>query len=87
MTRREFDALTKVNHSAPMGRRWAYRAERGHVFARDYIAERAAYMAHRNDRTGVLLDGYLPTLGVGSPFRAPQMLRLAMGVPLLTRTR
>lgn len=85
MTKREFDAETKVNYGAHMGNRTAYRAERGHVRERDYLAERC-YAHWKRNWAYSFRDGFLPVLGIGSKYRAPTAFRAARGLPLLTRS-
>lgn len=91
MTKREHDAATKENWGGKgmaSDERWSYRRRRGVYLTapRDYIAERAAYMAWRNHPSAIGRDGFLPTLGIGSRYRVPQAYRARTGAPLLTRS-
>jgi hypothetical protein len=83
MTKREFDALTKQNYGAHMGHRTEYKRARGRVVADDKVTLRCWEMARRNNRFGVLLDGFLPTLGKGSRHRNIALYRASKGIPLL----
>lgn len=89
MTKRDFDKATKMNDGQAFDcghARAMYRRARGQVDGRDYVAERAARMSRRNsDGLALLLDGVLPTLGIGSAYRAQQAERARRGLPLLDR--
>jgi hypothetical protein len=78
MTKREFDALNKVNYGCHMGARTAYRASCGHdLYGRDRLAERACLRAR---------NPHLSTLGIGSPLRAPTEWRLLRRLPRIPYT-
>lgn len=87
MTKRDHDRDTKINHGCSYGRRTEYRAERGRVTGRDYIAERAAEMAWRNHPSAIGRDGFLPTLGIGSKYRTVAAYRARVGLPMLVSGR
>lgn len=96
MTRREFDQATKENWGGRMAsdERASYRERRllehgsGPAFGDwkpygpdDYLARRAAKM-RRLRAWRYPWDKPLPTLGIGSPFWAPQKMRATAGLPL-----
>ena len=97
MTRRDFDDATKQNWGGPcMARdeRASYRASRHRehngsgVHAPTstrlgLLERRAAWHAWRNSAYGVLVDGYLPTLAIGSKWRNVAAGRRAAGSRLL----
>lgn len=79
MTKREFDAQTKLNYGCFYGERVAYRLERGHdYYGRDKLAERAYFRRH---------NPHVPTLSLASPLRAPAEWRLLGRFPRLPYTR
>ncbi len=87
MTKREWDAETRINYGCFMGARSSYRRLRGRVEGRDYLAERAWRVADLRCGGNLRDQKGRPrsALDIGSPFRAPQAYRARVGLPLLER--